>query len=82
MPPVSLFYHAANMATTRNFSLGRALTFVIDRILRSEQPAYSLMSRYIQLVGMSEAQRIDLKAAIEGRITWRQYFATWGDLSP
>ena len=32
--------------------------------------------------GMSEAQLADLKAAIEGRITWRQYFAIWGDLSP
>jgi len=82
LPPVSLFYHAANMTTARNFSLGRALAFVIDRVLRSEQPTYSLMSRYIQLIGMSEAQRIDLKAAIEGRITWRQYFAIWGDLSP
>ena len=70
------------MTTARNFSLGRALTFVIDRIFRSEQPTYSLMSRYIQMVGMCEAQRIDLKAAIEGRITWQQYFAIWGDLSP
>ena len=70
------------MTTARNFSLGRALTFVIDRMLRSEQPTYSLMSRYIQLVGMSEAQRIDLKAAIEGRITWQQYFAIWGNISP
>ena len=70
------------MTTARNFTLGRALTFVIGRILRSKQPTYSLMSRYIQMVGMSEAQRIDLKAAIEGRITWQQYFAIWGDLSP
>jgi hypothetical protein len=27
---------------------------------------------------MSEAQRIDLKAAQAGKITWRQYFAMWG----
>jgi hypothetical protein len=29
--------------------------------------------------GMCEAQRIDFKAACEGRITWRQYFEKWGD---
>ncbi len=28
--------------------------------------------------GMCEAQRIDLEAAIEGKITWAQYFAKWG----
>ena len=28
---------------------------------------------------MCEAQRIDFKAAREGRITWRQYFEKWGD---
>jgi hypothetical protein len=32
--------------------------------------------------GMCEAQRIDLKLAIEGRITWQQYFAMWGAPSP
>jgi hypothetical protein len=31
---------------------------------------------------MCEAQRIDLKAAFEGRITWRQYFEKWGDERP
>jgi hypothetical protein len=30
---------------------------------------------------MCEAQRLDLKAAREGRITWQQYFAMWGTLS-
>jgi hypothetical protein len=28
--------------------------------------------------GMCEAQHVDFIAACEGRITWRQYFATWG----
>ena len=32
--------------------------------------------------GMCEAQRIDLQAALEGKITWRQYFAKWGAQSP
>lgn len=27
---------------------------------------------------MCEAQRIDLKAVREGKITWRMYFETWG----
>jgi hypothetical protein len=27
---------------------------------------------------MSEAQRIDFKAACDGKITWRQYYAKWG----
>jgi hypothetical protein len=31
---------------------------------------------------MSEAQRIDLEAAIEGKITWRQYFEKWGGNAP
>jgi len=31
------------------------------------------------LSGMSEAQRIDLIAACDGKITWRQYFEKWGD---
>jgi hypothetical protein len=29
--------------------------------------------------GMCEAQHIDFVAACEGRITWRQYFAKWGE---
>ena len=29
--------------------------------------------------GMCEAQRIDFKAACEGKITWKQYFDKWGD---
>lgn len=29
---------------------------------------------------MSEAQWLDLKAAMEGRITWREYFAKWGHM--
>jgi len=28
--------------------------------------------------GMCEAQRINFKAACEGRITWGQYFEKWG----
>jgi hypothetical protein len=27
---------------------------------------------------MCEAQRIDYKAAREGRMTWQQYFLIWG----
>jgi hypothetical protein len=27
---------------------------------------------------MCEAQRIDLEAACEGRITWRRYYELWG----
>jgi len=30
---------------------------------------------------MCEAQRIDFEAACEGKITWRQYFAKWGENS-
>ena len=30
------------------------------------------------LSGMCEAQRIDFKAACEGKITWQQYFMKWG----
>lgn len=29
--------------------------------------------------GMSEEQWIDFRAACEGKITWAQYFARWGD---
>jgi hypothetical protein len=29
--------------------------------------------------GMCEAQRIDLLAAMEGRMTWREYFQKWGE---
>jgi hypothetical protein len=28
--------------------------------------------------GMCAAQRADFEAACDGKITWRQYFATWG----
>jgi hypothetical protein len=28
--------------------------------------------------GMSEAQRVDLQAAMDGKITWAQYFSMWG----
>jgi hypothetical protein len=31
--------------------------------------------------GMCAAQKIDFKAAREGKITWQQYFAMWGALS-
>jgi hypothetical protein len=31
---------------------------------------------------MCEAQRIDLRAAQDGKITWAQYFALWGGPSP
>jgi hypothetical protein len=27
---------------------------------------------------MSEAQRVDLQAAMDGKITWAQYFSMWG----
>jgi len=29
--------------------------------------------------GMCEAQRVDYLAACDGKITWRQYYAKWGD---
>jgi hypothetical protein len=32
--------------------------------------------------GMCAEQRTDYLAACDGRITWRQYFAKWGDPHP
>jgi hypothetical protein len=31
---------------------------------------------------MCDAQRVDFIAACEGKITWRQYFAKWGEYGP
>jgi len=30
-------------------------------------------------MGMCAAQRVDFVAACEGKITWRQYYAKWGN---
>jgi len=44
------------------------------RVIRTEAPERPMPFNPGNLSGMCEAQRIDLIAAIEGRITWRQYF--------
>jgi hypothetical protein len=49
----------------------------IARADRPEQPVRPLFMPS-RSGGMNEEQRIDLELAMEGRITWQQYFAKWG----
>jgi len=46
---------------------------------KTTRAAEPTVTRHFVIVGgrMCEAQRIDLKAAREGRMTWRAYFEKW-----
>lgn len=57
-------------------SLIRAAMRQVTERLQPQRPAFFGANRS----GMCEAQRLDLKAAQDGKITWRQYFAMWGGL--
>jgi hypothetical protein len=48
-----------------------------SKMTRAAEPT---VARHFVIFGgrMCEAQRIDLKAARAGRITWRAYFEKWG----
>jgi hypothetical protein len=79
------FRRTATIATTRNGFLNPLPVPLINVVVKTkaEEPKRPHFDRMpTSSSGMSEAQRIDLMAAIEGRITWRRYFEIWGDLSP
>jgi hypothetical protein len=51
----------------------------IEKLGSADQP---MPFRPVAHGGMSEAQRIDLEAAILGKITWAEYFRKWGRSGP
>jgi hypothetical protein len=81
-----IFRQAGKITFARIGDFSRSLYPVFQRLMRTmlraaarehTAPAGKQSTR-----GMSEAQRIDFKAACDGKITWRQYFAKWGSSGP
>ena len=56
--------------------LARAAAHELAR--RMEPPGQMMMQMFRAAAAMCAAQRLDLKAAEEGKITWAQYFVLWG----
>jgi hypothetical protein len=80
----SIFREAARIVVSRSGILAWLPIPLVKAIAKTkaEEPSRPQFGRLpTSTSGMSEAQRIDLIAAIEGRITWRRYFEIWGDLS-
>jgi len=81
----SLWKEAARPVVARpyNSNLIRAMSAMFrdaTDLFRREPPSAPIRPNFIPTSrgAMCEAQWIDFKAACDGKITWRQYFTTWG----
>lgn len=64
------------MTRRRIFPLGFGLARF--REAKDDFAKWTIPHRPIAHGGMSRAQLIDLMAAMEGKITWAEYFRKWG----
>ena len=90
MPLPSIFRHAAKITLARVGDFSRSQMPFLSRVVQTAmraaaraavQPQPRIIAIPHRPSGMCAAQRIDFKAAKAGKITWQQYFATWGGLS-
>ena len=90
MPLLSIFRHAAKITLARVGDFSRSQMPFLSRVVQTAmraaaraavqpQPRMAAIPR--RPAGMCAAQKIDFKAAREGKISWQQYFAVWGGLS-
>jgi hypothetical protein len=76
------FRAAARLQVSRWFRIAesaRRLMFGITAWRQSRDEIVQPFRAPRPASGMCEAQRADLIAACEGKITWPQYFAKWGN---
>jgi hypothetical protein len=72
--------HQPSYATNALMALSYKTAKAAEQGKRQED--FPLPQRPIAHGGMSLAQRVDLQAAIDGKITWAEYFQKWGRGGP
>jgi hypothetical protein len=80
LPAKSFWYTGRSLTARRNafnaFSLPRF------KEAKNDFANWTMPQRPIAHGGMSRAQLVDLIAAMEGKITWAEYFRKWGSHGP
>jgi hypothetical protein len=79
LPAKSFWYTSRSLTRRTTFNVFWLAQF---KEAKDDFAQWTMPHRPIAHGGMSRAQLVDLIAAMEGKITWAEYFRKWGGSAP